>query len=53
MLQIDLKDAFNRIDRTAFIEFLKHNTDDVIGVKLIEVLLNSFANGRAGLPALR
>jgi hypothetical protein len=50
MLQIDLKDAFNSIDRTVFIEFLKHNTDDVAGIKLLEVLLNSFANGRAGLP---
>jgi Reverse transcriptase (RNA-dependent DNA polymerase) len=50
MLQIDLKDAFNSINRTVFIEFLKHNTGDVIGVKLLEILLNSFSNGRAGLP---
>jgi hypothetical protein len=45
MLQIDLKDAFNSINRTVFIEFLKHNTGDVIGVKLLEILLAAYPFG--------
>ncbi len=48
VLQIDLEDAFRSVDRARFIDFLRKFSPDGISVKLLHLLLNTFAGAEPG-----
>ncbi len=52
VLQIDLEDAFRSVDRARFIDFLRKFSPDGISVKLLHLLLNTFAGAEPGLPLM-
>ncbi len=50
LLQIDLEDAFESIDRVKFFDFLDHLAPKRVEVSLLRRMLESFSRGNAGLP---
>ncbi len=50
LLQIDLEDAFESIDRVKFFDFLDHLAPTRVEVSLLRRMLESFSRGNAGLP---
>jgi reverse transcriptase-like protein len=50
LLQIDLEDAFESIDRVKFFDFLEHLAPKRVEVLLLRRMLESFSRGDAGLP---
>jgi Reverse transcriptase (RNA-dependent DNA polymerase) len=52
LLQIDLKDAYERIQRPSFLKFLNEKTDSAPAAKILTHLLTTFSNGRDGIPLI-
>jgi hypothetical protein len=50
LLQIDLEDAFESIDRVKFFDFLDHVAPKRVEVSLLRRMLESFSRGNPGLP---
>jgi hypothetical protein len=52
LLQIDLKDAYERIQIPSFLKFLNEKTDSAPAAKILTHLLTMFSNGRDGIPLI-
>ena len=52
LLQIDLKDAYERIQIPSFLKFLNEKADSAPGAKILTHLLTTFSNGRGGIPLI-
>jgi hypothetical protein len=52
LLQIDLKDAYERIQIPSFTKFLKGKSDLAPAAQILIHLLTTFANGRSGIPLI-
>src|SRR5437667_7137884 len=50
LLQIDLKDAFESIDRVKFFDFLQDLALKSVEVALLKLMLTSFSGSNSGLP---
>jgi hypothetical protein len=52
LLQIDLKDAYERIQIPSFSKFLNEKTDSAPAAKILSHLLTTFSDGRDGIPLI-
>ena len=52
LLQIDLKDAYERIQVPSFAKFLNEKSDSAPAAKILIHLLTNFGNGRDGVPLI-
>jgi hypothetical protein len=52
LLQIDLENAFESIDRGKFFDFLEHLAPRHIAVSLLKLMLDSFSGHDTGLPLI-